>query len=195
MLSTYGLLEVGNLANAHPRRVSAVSGALTTVAANADVWALQNASSTKRLAVSRLRAKFVTTTAFGTGQALLFGFYRVSGFSAIHTGGTGIKTISVTGRDSRLDDAPRALSDVNCRMAAAAAITTATYTAPDADEPFAVLHCPLSTTPAGEMILDAPRDLFPDDLRQNEGVICRPLITMGATGVGTLFVAAEFTHL
>lgn len=194
MIGSYGLLEPGNMANAQPRFISAISGALTLVAANADVYALQNDSSSKVLSLSRLEASFTTSTVFSAAQALLFGFYKVAGFTSIHSGGTGIKTISVQGKDSRLEDSTRQISDVNCRMAAAAAITTATYTAPDADEPFAVLACQLSTGAAGSMLWEPSHDRFPLQLREHEGIVCRPLITMGTGGVGSLFVRAEFTN-
>lgn len=195
MIGRYGLLEPGNMANAVPRMVSCVSGALVSIAASADVFALRNGSeSGKVLSLSQLRASFVTTSAF-TAQALLLAFYKVGGFTVIHTTGSGLKTLPTFSKDSLADEPARALSGVECRIAGTAAMTGATYTAPSVDQPMAVLACQSSTTPTGELLWKPASDNFPLQLRGNEGVICRPLIVgIGSGGAARLYISAEFVH-
>ena len=181
-------LTEGHLDSAKGFRFPALSGALTVITTAQDVYGFRNASTTKPFVVSQIVMSWTTTTAFGAAQACPWGLWKVAGFTAIHSGGTGIKTIA--GHRKRVSSCDL-LTDVTCRMAAAVLIDTATYTAPDADEPDYVLPTTMSTTPVGSALWTPGEGCLPEVLDQDEGFIARPLVTMGATGVGNLYISIE----
>ena len=181
------IIAPSRMAISKGHNIAALSGALTVIVAGADVYGLQNDAADKPLVVGQITMGWFTTTAFGAAQAVPFGLWKVTGFTAIHDTGTGIKTIAPHRKRVALH---RALAGVNVRMAAAVAISNATYDSPDADEPDMVLMTTLATSPIGENIW-TPGDFLPFVLDENEGIIVRPLITMGATGVGNLYIKVE----
>lgn len=182
------LLHPGHLQHAKGHRFAAVSGALTVIATTEDVYALQNAATSKPFVVTLISLDWWTTTGFTTAQAVPWGLWKVSGFTSIHSAGTGIKTIAPH-RKRNTNQA--ALASVNCRMANAVKITTATYTALTASEPDYVLNTTVSTTPVGSMVWSPGEGLLPAVLDESEGFICQPLVTMGAAGVGQLSIRIE----
>jgi hypothetical protein len=190
--SKFGLIEPGGMSQSLPFITSAVSGLLTaTIGAASDLWSLRNASSNKVLSVTGVRMAWLSTTAFDAAQSLAFGVHKVTGFTAIHTGGAAIKTIATRPVDSIAPavDTP----DVQCRMAAAALIDTATYTAPDADEPDVVLATDNSVAPGGSLLMRAGSVSFPIfRLRPDEGLVLKNLVAFGSTGVGRLFVGIDW---
>jgi len=188
MTTTSMLMESGNLINSIPYRLSGRSGSMTIIAADADVFALRNIS-VKPVAISQIRSRFVTTTSFGAAQGLAFQFNKVTGFSAIHSGGSGI---ALSARRRKTSCGPAiATTEIIGQICDAAAITTATYVIDDADEPFESLvgGGAVSFSMASRY---TPTDGFPEVLEANEGIICRVVNTMGATGVGHLFISVDF---
>src|SRR6476659_8377432 len=100
------VIEPGNLVQARGYTVSAISGLITTVAADGLVFGLRNVATdvegipgksgtravTEALIVTGIRVRFAPVTAFGAAQGLLFRGYKVSGFTAIQdTGGTAVR--------------------------------------------------------------------------------------------------------
>lgn len=179
-------LRAGAMAGAKGHRFGALSGSLTVITTAQDVYGLRNDSS-KPFAISLIEMVWQTTTAFGAAQAVPWGLWKATGFTVTHDAGSGIKTIA--GHRKRTDN--DAIADVDCRIAAAVPITGATYTAVDADEPDYILPTSLSTTPVGSMIWTPGESCLPDVLDEDEGFIARPLITMGASGVGILYIKVE----
>lgn len=172
--------------------LGAVSGLVTGVAAAGDLFALRNVNS-KAVAISAIRIRWVTTTAFAAAQAMAFRLNKVYGFTAIHdTGGTAIqahyKRQSQISGSTAGDRVP--LSDLSAYIAATGAITGATYTAEDADEPDLFAVGAGSTLP-GVYEDWAPADGLPLVLEQNQGIVVNNHIAMGAAGVGNLFVGIE----
>lgn len=171
------------------------SGLITTIAADADVAAIRNIDA-RPLCVRRMRIRFMPTTAFGTAQAVGFHVHKVYGFTAVHTGGSpkaiqahhhyqgGIAGTSVGDKI--------ALTSISAVVAATAAITTATYTAPDADEPE---HFAVGASGVLPSIDDDYEPGLPVVLEQNTGLVVQCSLAMGASGVGRLFFAVDAYRL
>lgn len=174
----------------------AVSGLVTGVAADGDLFALRKVSA-KPFAVTQVRIRWVTTTAFGSAQGLAFRVNKVYGFTAVHdTNATAIQAhykyqedVTGTSTGDRI-----ALTDISAVVATTAAMTGSTYTAEDADEPDFFAVGAGSTLPG---VYDdwTPSDKFPLVLTQNTGLVVNNHIAMGASGVGNLFVAVEGFYL
>lgn len=201
------LVEPGNLVKARGYTVSAISGLLTIVSADGHVFGLRNVATdiegipgksgsratTEALVVTKVSVRFATAIAFASAQSLIFRGYKVSGFTAIHTtGGTAVRAhykrkSSVPGAASFR--AP--LTDISAYMSDTGAITGQTLTAQTALEPEFVAMGAGSTLPGvfedyGDGALQLPLLL-----EQDEGLLIDVGLTMGATGVGRLFVDVE----
>lgn len=190
------VIHPANMVAARGIRVGAVSGSLTTVAAGGDVFGITNLS-VHPYAVSLVSLRFVTTTAFASAQGLAFRVNKVYGFTAIHnSGGTAVqahyKRQSQVRGSAVGDRVP--LTELSAYIANTGAISGATYTAEDTDEPdwFAV--------GAGSTLPAVYEDYSPADglctvLEQNEGIVVNNHILMGSSGVGNLFVGLDLYRL
>lgn len=164
-----------------------ISGLLTGVAAGADLAGIVNLDD-RPLCVRLSRIRFAPTTAFGTSQALAFRVNKVYGFTAIHSsGGKSVQAhhyhqagIKGTSAGDRL-----ALTSISSYMADTGAITGATYTAEDTDEPEQFAVSAGATLPA---VFDdyVPVGGLPWVLAKNTGLVLNNQIAMGASGVGNL---------
>lgn len=180
-----------NLAQAEGYIVGARSGLMTAIAADADVFGMRNILSTKdALAVAWIRLRWETAAAFTTAQSLAFRVHKAYGFTAIHSaGGTAVQ--AHFRRQSQRkgtavgDRVP--LTEISSYISGTAAITGATYTAVDADEPEAYAVGAGSTTPG---VYDdwTPEDGIPLVLEPDEGLVIKVDILMGAVGAGRLWV-------
>jgi hypothetical protein len=176
----------------------ALSGAMTGIAAAADVGGVVNLLDAPWV-IQRIRIRWVTSTAFATAQCLAFRVNKVTGFTAVHTGGTptavqahhlygeGIgKTRAgvtmVTG-----DRIP--LTEISGVISSTAALTTPVYTAEDTDEPEVFAMGAGSTLPSVYENWAPPGP--PLVLTKNTGLIINNHILMGASGVGNLFVGVD----
>lgn len=173
--------------------LGAVSGDMTGIAAAGDVFALRNVS-TKAIAISAIRLRWVTTTAFGSAQGMAFRVNKVYGFTAVHDTGSPKSIQAHYKRQSQIKGSVVgdrvALADLSAVISAAAAMTGATYTAEDADEPEIFAVGAGSTLP-GVYEDWSPFDGIPLVLEQNQGIVVNNHIAMGASGVGNLFVGIE----
>jgi hypothetical protein len=183
-------LEPGNTVRAVGFRVPARSGLMTTIAADADVFGFRNPS-VKPIAVSRIDLRWLTATAFGAAQAVGFYVYKVIGFSAIQNGGSPVVIDNVLLKRNLSHDDLVSGTDFECAIAGAAAITGGTYTAPDADEPFHLACSDGNLSPAIVDVWEPGEGRLPIVLDQNEGLVLRCALTMGASGVGRLFVGLD----
>jgi hypothetical protein len=180
-----------NLVQAEGYLVGARSGLMTGIAAGADVFGLRNILSTKdAIAISWIRLRWVTTTAFATAQSLAFRVNKVYGFTAIHTtGGTAVQAHyrRQSQRRGTASGDRVLLTEISSYISGTVAITGATYTAEDTDE----LEC--YGVGAGSTLPGVYEDWTPEDgiplvLEADEGLVINNEILMGATGEGRLAV-------
>jgi hypothetical protein len=188
------------------RRLAVASGALTTVAAATTtaghVFSFRNPDTAKKVLLRYLAVDFNLTTAFGAAQAMGFDVIAATGYTASHTGGTAIDVGSTLANSQKIRtlDATSCLT-ANCvRIGTTGALTAGTHT----------LHAnPLAATQkwmgaAGAQISATLLDARDDgdgavrsawEFGQDEGFIIRNTVLMGATGVGTLIVTAEWEEV
>lgn len=188
-------LPDSRLADAEGVVCAMVSGLITTIAADADVAAIRNIDS-RPLCVRRMRIRFMPTTAFGAAQAVGFHIHKVYGFTAVHTGGSP-KAIQAHhhyqgGIAGTTVGEKIALTSISAVVAATAAITTATYTTPDADEPE---HFAVGASGVLPSIDDDYEPGLPVVLEQDTGLVVQCSLAMGASGVGRLFFAVDAYRL
>jgi hypothetical protein len=176
----------------------ALSGLVTTIAAAADVAALCNLTDAP-LIVQRIRIRYFTSTAFGAAQGMAVAVSKVYGFTAVHTGGTPTAVQAhynypegqkVTRAGAALGTGARIpLTEISGVIAGTAALTTATYTAEDTDEPevLALGASGLSPTVWENYVPPGP----PMVLAKNTGLVFNLAIGMGATGVGQLYIGVD----
>lgn len=177
----------------------ALSGSMTGIAADADVAGVTNLN-VSPIVVQRIRLRWVTTTAFAAAQCMAFRVNKVTGFTAVHTGGTptavqahhnfgeGVKVNRATGAAYTTGDRIP-LTEISGVIAGTAAITTATYTAEDTDEPEVFAIGAGSTLPTvwENWVPPGPPLVLP----QNTGLIVNLAIAMGSSGVGKLYVGVD----
>jgi hypothetical protein len=196
-----------NLVQARGYTVSAISGLLTVVAADGHVFGLRNVATdvegvpgvlgsravNEALVVSSVRVRFACSTAFGSAQAMILRGYKVRGFTAIHTtGGTAVRA-----HYKRPNQVPGAasfrapLTDISAYMSDTGAITGQTLTAQTALEPEFVAVGAGSTLPGVYEDWEPGSLALPHALQPNEGILFDMGLTMGATGVGRLFIDVE----
>ncbi len=191
------VIHPANLVQAEGLAVGAISGLITTITAGADVFAFRNVAG-RPLGLANLRVRFVPTTAFSSAQAVAFRAHKVYGFTAIHTtGGTNVQAHykwqkQVKG-SSTGDRVP--LTQMAAYIAATGAISGATYTAADDDEPEEIASSDGSVLPSIRDHHYWPRDGLCHVLDVNEGIVLKNHITMGSTGVGNLFVGMDLYRL
>jgi hypothetical protein len=174
---------------------SSRSGALAGAAAASVVWALRWTHATKLCVIDLLRLRAIPTTPFTAAQE--WGFDAVLGrsFSVAHTGGTQYLPSQVGGFKKRASYPTSNMGEI--RMATTAAFTGGTVTT-DASEFISDLAWELvaGATVARSRVawekdytdgVDSPIILV-----QNEGILVRPVITLGAGGVIRLVVEAAW---
>lgn len=170
---------------------SSRSGALAGAAAASVVWAFRWAHATKLCIIDLLRVRAMPTTPFTAAQE--WGFDAVIGrtYSASHTGGTQYLPSQAGGFKKRASYPTSNITEI--RMATTAALGGGTVTA-DASEFISDLAWELvaAATVARSRVawekdytdgVDSPIILV-----QNEGILVRPIITLGAGGVVRLVV-------
>lgn len=175
-------IEPGNVWHNSGFMVSALSGAMTVISANGDVFGLRNNSADRALTISDFRLEFVTTTAFGAAQSLLFALYKVTNFITLHNSGQ--KTIVNAVQQKRIKEHP-AFPDIQVAISNTGAITGGVYDT-ITQEPVEILSLSSSVGPQGTKHHFTVGKI-PWTLEQNDGFVLRILTTMGATGVGNLF--------
>lgn len=176
----------------------ALSGLMTGIAADADVAAVFNLSDSP-IVVPRIRIRWFTTTAFTTAQCMAFRVNKVYGATAVHTGGTPVAAQAhynfqsgqkVTRAGAAVATGDRIpLTEISGVIASTAALTTATYTAEDADEPDCLAMGAGSTLPTvwENYVPPGPPMVLP----KNTGIVVNLAIAMGAAGVGKLFIGLD----
>lgn len=176
-------------------RASLTTGLLTGVAAGTStaghIMALRWRDASKLFLLKYIRLRWQTTTAFTAAQEMLFKAIRASGYTAAHTGGT---QIAVSGQafKARTAHPATAIAANDLSVGGVGALTAGTHTL-DA-EAFASLNAfsqlgasPFMPYGEKEDWLEA-EGASPLILAQDEGIIVRNEVAMGAAGVGRLTV-------
>mgnify|MGYP001586664771 CR=1 FL=1 len=193
------ILKDSNIADAQMLCIPLLSGLVTIVAAGGDLAGIVNLNAAP-LGIVGIRTRWVTTTAFAAAQAIAFRINKVYGFTAIHTsGGTAVQAHYNYQGGMSIDRAGTAiavgdrvpLTEISSYIAATGAITGATYTGEDTDEPEVFCVGAGSTSPG---VYDdyTPLGLI---LEKNTGLVLNNHITMGASGVGNLFLGVDAYRL
>jgi hypothetical protein len=172
-------------------RHCATTGNVTTIAAGTasagHIMCLRNPSSTKAIRLRQLEVEFILTTAFGAAQEVGFEAYIARSYSADHTNGT---AVTMTG-----GEALNAGTDTvaTMRTASAAALTAGTHTL----DTNAIARGSQWCAAIGAQLTRRCHDFTNLGtggiiLVQNEGIVIRNTILMGATGVGKWHFTVEF---
>ena len=197
------LNDSANLRDAEGFVIGAVSGLMTTIAAGADVFGFQNLGP-RTVVITGIRLRWVTTTAFGTAQALAFRTNKVTGFAAIHTtGGKSVQAhyahaegVSVNSAGVAVAVGDRIpLAEMSSYISNTGAISGATYTAEDTDEPEQFAVGAGSTLPGVYDDYIPTQGLLPLVCPTNTGIVVNNHILMGASGVGNLFVGLDLYRM
>lgn len=172
---------------------SSRSGALAGAAAASVVWAARWTHATKVCVIDFIRVRALITTPFTAAQSWGFEVVQARAYSAAYTSGT-IFLPSADGNNAFKKKTSYPTSNMNeIRMAAAAAFTGGTVT-PDTS--------PITSDFAWELVAGAtvPRTKIycekdygdgaaaPLYFLTNEGLLVRPIVTLGAGGVVLLSV-------
>lgn len=176
-------------------RFAAQSGLLSGVAAATatagHIFAFRWGDATKLAVITLLRVKMATITGFTAAQEVGFDLLVARGYSASHTSGTAIAPGGAGGLKKRASYAASALTDA--RIGAAAALTAGTHTLdaqPMLTDSYADLAA-AATVQKGSVNtlwnLDSAQG-HPLVLANNEGIVVRNLIALGAAGTVRLTV-------
>jgi hypothetical protein len=180
--------------------VGAVSGDLTTVAAGGDVFGHVNLNDAAELVLG-IRIRVVTKTAFASAQGLAFRVNKVTGFTGIHnSGGTAVQAhynfgegLTVTRAGAAVATGDRVpLTELSSYISNTGAISGATYTAEDTDEPEVFAVGAGSTLPGVYEDCSPPGGLWV--LPKNTGIVVNNHILMGASGVVNLFIGLDIVR-
>lgn len=193
------MLDSGNLMNSAGCRIGARSGLMTAIAAGADFFAVRNITDlltprNRPMAVSQLRTRITTVTPFTNAQGMGVEFYKVTGFTAIHSGGAGLVPVAKRRKTSGYDAIPS--TEISVLISDTAAITTATYTLESDSMPFEMVACDVHAVGTTGLVTAnlawRPSDNLPEVLEKDEGIVGRITNAMGAAGVVRAFVGVDF---
>ena len=172
---------------------SAVSGAATVLAASAPIFSLRNLSSNLIL-LRRVGVQAVVTTGFTAAQQLQVALTVARAFTVSDSAGT---AIAFTGSNQKHRTSLATPTSLDCRIATTTALTAGTRTL-DA-LPLGLVSCWCTAAGVGSLIGPSPNNLLQHDtgdyplvLAQNEGAVITLPLVMGAGGVVTWVISAEF---
>jgi hypothetical protein len=177
-------------------RLGLTTGLITILNAADPVFSMQWTSLTHRFILQELNMVFVVTTAFTTAQDISFGAYVARSFTGVDSGGTAITLTLNAGKQDTSFSTTR-VGDM--RIATTIALTAGTRTVDT--YPFlirtgvfgnAIGNSSVDTTP---WLIGVDNATNPLILRTNEGFIIAPMVTMGAVGVGHLYVQLAWTEV
>lgn len=169
----------------------AVTGVVAGTATLGHLLALRNPASSGRVVRLRsLEIEFILTTAFGAAQQIGFDAYVARTYSAAHSAQTALD-IATSGTGKKLGTMPASI--LTGRIAGTGALTAGTHTL----DTNAIARGSAWASAIGAQLApryfdfttSEPYGLF---LREDEGLIVRNLIAMGATGVGTWHITPEW---
>ena len=181
-------------------RMSSQSGLLTGVAAGTStaghLFAFRWTSSTLTALIQRIKIRWQTTTPFTVAQEIAFRIFRLTGYSAAHTGGNPVALGSPNCKKATRHPIP---SLNEARIGGTGALTAGTHTLDGTEIAGLNGWSQVSTN-----VDDAPIEAVIDsgsqlnhmlELAANEGFIVRNEILMGAVGVGRLLVEVDWAEI
>lgn len=188
--------------------IAAISGVFSGVAAGTATaghlfavrWpgAVANSALDPRLyfVLQRFRAKWRTNAGFTAAQQVAMDLIIARSYTAPHTGGVG----SMTPSSKRTSFATSLVTAANMQIANAGALTAGTQTLdaqPIKADEYAELAA-AATVPKGTMdifLSQEDLDRYPIVLAQNEGLVLRNLVAMGAGGTAQLIVEMDWLEV
>lgn len=186
-------------------RMAAQSGLVTLAAAGTatagHMFVMRNPSTTKKFQLRYLSAQFATTTAMGAQQPMGYDLIVGRSYTASHTGGTAIDMFTATGSQKLRTNQDLTLFTVNTvRIATTAGLTAGTHTLDGQALAHKMFLSPVLGDSATVVLWDARDDGAATvrsalSLGQDEGIIVRNTVLMGATGVGYLTINVEWDEV
>lgn len=183
-------------------RASFMSGLVTLAAAGTTtaghMFVMRNPSTTKKVNIRYVNAQFATTTAMTTQQPMGYDLIVARAYTASHTGGTAIDMFTLTGSQKVRTNQDTTCFTVNTvRMCTTAGLTAGTHDLDSQAFNRQMFLSPVLGEVANVTLLDARDDgtsthRSPITLGQDEGIVLRNVILMGAAGVGNLIVNVEW---
>lgn len=177
-------------------RHAVTSGAVTGIVAGTGtvghILAVRNAHATILQRLRRLEVEFLLTTAFAAAQEVGFDALIARAYTAAHSGATALDFTGNTGKKRTAYQA----TQLTGRIANAGALTAGTHTLDT--NPVAAGSAWMGAIGAKfeRRVYDfADLELGGIVLGQNEGLVIRNLIAMGATGAGKWFFALEMDDI
>lgn len=201
-------LKIGEGAYRSGAKTGLLTGISAGTATAGHVWAARWAPATpsgagtgmaqKRMfaVLQRFRARWYTITGFTGAQEVGLDLFRLTGYSAAHTGGN---ALTPTPKRSNFRGAPSAAL-LTGRIATTADLTSGTHvidTDPMASGAFAELAAG-AAVPKGlfELFLSTDDlDRYPVVLAANEGLLLRNTIAMGAAGTARVVVEMDWLEV
>lgn len=198
----------GKYTKLHGEYRLAVQSGLVTVAAAATTTAghmfvMRNPSTTKSVIIRYLSAQFGTTTAMTNQQTMGYDVIVARSFTASYTGGTAIDMGSTLTNSCkvRANQETSLFTANTCRIATTAGLTAGTQTLDAQPHAHKLFLSPVLGDVSPVLALVDARDdgasavRSPITLGQDEGIVLRNTIVMGAVGVGYLVVNVEWDEV
>ena len=186
-------------------RMAAQSGLVTVAAAASStaghMFVMRNPSTTKKFQLRYLAATFATTTAMAAQQPMGYDLIVGRAYTASHTGGTAIDMFTATGSNKVRTNQDLTLFTTNTvRIATTAGLTAGTHTLDGQAISQKMFLSPTLGNVAEVVLFDARDDgdgavRSTLSLGQDEGIIVRNSVLMGATGVGYLVINVEWDEI
>ena len=179
-------------------RQSWTTGAVTTIAAGTGtaghILALRHATAGRGTMLKSLEVSFLLTTAFGAAQRVGFDVSIVRAYTDAHTAATGT-ALTVTGGGKNSGSGAPSLTG---RIASAAALTA--HASPPTFDTNPIAKDSFYASAIGAKLGPLFYDFSGGDtkgilLQNQEGIVVRNLILMGATGVGEWVFTAEWDEV
>ena len=162
------------------------------------LFALRYAHASKLMLVTMFRARWVTVAGFTAAQEVGMQLFRTTAYTIAHTGGTSITT---TGEELRKRATHGNANNITANISTTAALTNGTHTLnthPLAAGGFSELAAG-AAVPKGffeiGINLNCPSFQFPLVLSNNQGLILRNSIAMGAGGTARVAVEMEWLEV
>jgi len=176
-------------------RIGLSSGLITILNAGDPAFSLQWTSTTYKMIIQEIDINFVLTTAFGAAQDISWGAYFARSYTVADTGGT---AATLTGNNCKLDTNFNTTRVADMRIATTVALTAGTRTL---DTQPLIMRCGMLGNALGNHMGELIRSIGvrdaenPITIRTNEGLVIAPIVTMGATGVGHLYVRMSWVEV
>lgn len=189
-------LSLDNLRSAEGLIIPALSGEISGVAADADLYSLVSWAA-RPLIISAIRTRWVSKTSFATPQALAFRVSKAYEVIASHdAGGKSVQAhhkaqAGIVGSTTG-ERVP--LSEIEAYISIGEAITGGDYTPVDVDEP-EVFAVGAGASLPGVYDDWVPVDGLPLVLTSGTGFLLNNVIAMGVGGAGHLYVGVDAYRL